>query len=106
MADQKGNNEEEEESMLRTTTVTIATTKNSFESKPSSTNHDRNMSKFAWTCLILQGVFAVLYLVMARYDLSADARMWKDGELKEIAGENKTKVEADLKLNLDKYPCK
>ena len=79
--------------------------KNEMES--SKTDHKKNMKKFAIACLVLQSVFAVMYLVMARYDVSADARHWKNGILKGIDGSgNKEHIKEDLNMNLEKYPCK
>jgi len=92
----------ESDSMLKSAT-NAAVKKNEMAS--SKTDHKRNMKKFAIACLVLQSVFAVIYLVMARYDVSADARHWKDGILKGIdGGENKEHIKEDLKKNLEKYP--
>ena len=90
----------------KTTTVTMA--KKSVEDDAPTTNHEKNMKKFVIACAVLQAIFAVLYLLMARYDVSADARHWKGGELQGVNGEDAVKdaVHADLKLNIDKYPCK
>ena len=104
MADHKSDNEEGESMLKKTTGITIATTQD--DSKTSSNNHSRHMKKFSLTCLVIQVIFCILYLVMARYDVSADARKWKAGVLVGFDGEKKAVVEADLKLNLDKYPCK
>ena len=94
----------ESDSMLKSA-ANAAVKKNEIAS--SKTDHKRNMKKFAIACLVLQSVFAVIYLVMARYDVSADARHWKDGILKGIdGGENKEHIKEDLKKNLEKYPCK
>ena len=92
----------------KTTTVTMATTKKSVEDDAPPTNHEKNMKKFVIACAVLQAIFAVLYLLMARYDVSADARHWKGGELQGVNGGEAVKdaVHADLKLNIDKYPCK
>ena len=94
----------ESDSMLKSTS-NAAVKKGEMAS--SKTDHKKNMKKFAIACLVLQSVFAVMYLVMARYDVSADARHWKSGILKGIDdSENKKHIEEDLKMNLDKYPCK
>ena len=94
----------ESDNMLKSAT-SAAVKKNEMAS--SKTDHKKNMKKFAIACLVLQSVFAVIYLVMARYDVSADARHWKNGILKGIDGsENKKHIEEDLHMNLDKYPCK
>ena len=95
MAEEKGS-KEEEEGMLettKTTTVTMATTspKDSSESKAKPSIHARNMSKFAIACVIIQCIFAILYLVMVRYGQSASP-----GNLDSH----------DLAKNLEKYPCK
>ena len=92
----------------KTTTVTMATTKKASEDDAPPTNHEKNMKKFVIACAVLQAIFAVLYLLMARYDVSADARHWKSGELQGVKGGDdvKTAVHSDLKLNIDKYPCK
>ncbi len=50
------------------------------------------MSKFDWTCMILQSCFAIFFLLFVRYGESADA-MHVDGH------SNK-----DLEENLEKYP--
>ena len=94
----------EGDSMLKSaTTTTVITTKSE---TPSKTDHKKNMKKFAIACLGLQVIFAVLYLLMARYDVSADARYWKGGELKGVNdGDYEKHVQEDLKLNLEKYPC-
>ena len=91
----------------KTTTVTMATTKKASEDDAPPTNHEKNMKKFVIACAVLQAIFAVLYLLMARYDVSADPRHWKSGDLQGIEGGDKIKeaVRADLKLNIDKYPC-
>ena len=94
----------ESDSMLKSAS-NAAVKKNEMAS--SKTDHKKNMKKFAIGCLVLQSVFAVMYLVMARYDVSADARHWKNGILKGFDGsENKKHIEEDLKTNLEKYPCK
>ena len=94
----------ESDSMLKTST-SVAVKKNEIES--SKTDHTKNMKKFAIACLVLQSIFAIMYLVMARYDVSADARHWKEGSLKGIdGGEVKKHIEEDLQKNLEKYPCK
>ena len=54
------------------------------------------LSKFAWTALILQISFAVVYLLLVRYGESADA--------KHI--ENQLGKDHELEENLKKYPCK
>lgn len=101
MAEQKSTNEEEEGMLetMKTTTITMTTTtlKDPPESKAKPTNHERNMSKFAIACIIIQCIFAVLYLVMVRYEKSADPLI-KISDSKE--------AKDDLKKNLDKYPCK
>ena len=51
-------------------------------------------SKFAWTCLIFQIVFGILFTLLVRYGDSADAKH-KENQL----GENH-----ELKENLEKYP--
>ena len=105
MADQKNGEGDGMLETTTTTTVTMATTKRSYDSPP--TDHQKNMKKFVYACLILQVIFAILYLTMARYDVSADARNWKGAELKGISDDNvANKAKEDLKLNLDKYPCK
>ena len=102
MADQKT---DEEETMLKTTesvtketAITVTTndaSKDELKSKSSATPHERNQAKFAWACLILQGLFGVLYLVMVRYGKSADAKHRNDDTAKD-----------ELEENLNKYPCK
>ena len=106
MADHKSDNEEAESMLKETTAIPIATTQDPIDSKASSINHSRHMKKFSLTCLVIQIIFCILYLVMARYDVSADARKWKAGVLVGFEGEAKADIEADLRLNLDKYPCK
>ena len=54
-------------------------------------------TKFAWTALILQLVFAVLFFLLVRYDHSADAKYVRDGD--EHGKEN-------LETVLTKYPSK
>ena len=94
----------ESDNMLKTST---SVTVKKIEIESSKTDHTKNMKKFAIACLVLQSIFAIMYLVMARYDVSADARHWKDGILKGIdGGENKEHIKEDLKKNLEKYPCK
>ncbi len=57
---------------------------------------EQGLSKFAWTCLILQTVFGVLFILMVRYDDSADAAHI----------ENQLGTNHDLKENIEKYPGK
>ena len=103
MADEQNG---EGDSMLKTTTPTVVIMTSTDQATNPPTNHERNMKKFALVCVVLQGIFLVLYLTMARYDVSADARHWNHGEL--VGIENKTianAVKEDLKKNLEKYPC-
>ena len=53
-----------------------------------------SLSKFAWTCLICQIVFGILFTLMVRYDTSADA----------AHKENQLGTNHELKENLEKYP--
>lgn len=53
-------------------------------------------TKFAWTCLVLQITFALLYFLLARYAPSADA--------KHI--ENQLGHDHELEKNVAKYPSK
>ena len=83
------------------------TTKTQSDVDGSKTDHTKNMKKFAIACLVLQAIFAVMYLLMARYDVSADARHWHHNHLKGIDDpKDKKHIEEDLKLNMEKYPCK
>ena len=57
-------------------------------------SQEQGLSKFAWTCLILQSIFGVLFILMVRYDKSAMANHV----------ENQLGKDHDLKENLEKYP--
>lgn len=56
---------------------------------------ETGQSKFAWTCLIIQIVFGILYVLMVRYADSADA--------KHVA--NQLGTDHELEENLQKYPA-
>lgn len=59
-------------------------------------NHQKlSQAKFAWTCLILQICFGILFVLLVRYSESADARH----------SENQKGLDHDLKENLEKYPA-
>ena len=103
MADEQNG---EGDSMLKTTETTAVIMTSTSQAASPSTNHERNMKKFVLACVVFQGIFLVLYLAMARYDVSADARYWKAGTLVGIDNENISRaVTEDLKKNLEKYPC-
>ena len=53
-----------------------------------------SLSKFAWTCVILQIVFVILFTIFVRYGDSANAHNKENQE-----GKND-----ELKENLEKYP--
>ncbi len=59
----------------------------------------RAQSRFLWTLLVLQVVFAVLYLLLVRYNPSADA---KNVENQLHGGKNSE----ELEKNLRKYPSR
>ena len=50
------------------------------------------LSKFAWTCMILQICFAIFFLLFVRYGHSADA-LYADGH-----------HDKELEENIEKYP--
>ena len=52
------------------------------------------LSKFAWTALILQITFAVLFLLLVRYGDSADAKHL----------DNQLGKDHELEENIKKYP--
>ena len=59
-------------------------------------NHQAlSQAKFAWTCLILQICFGILFVLLVRYSESADARHTENQKGKDL----------DLKHNLEKYPA-
>ena len=59
-------------------------------------NHQKlSQAKFAWTCLILQICFGILFVLLVRYSESADA----------THEENQKGLDHDLKENLEKYPA-
>ena len=63
-------------------------------------NHQAlSQAKFAWTCLILQICFGILFVLLVRYSESADASHTENQK-----GED-TKIRKDLKHNLEKYPA-
>ena len=103
MADEQNG---EGDSMLKTTATTAVLMTSTIQATNTSTNHERNMKKFVLACVVLQGIFLILYLAMARYDVSADPRHWHNGELVGIKNETiANAVKEDLKKNLEKYPC-
>ena len=54
-----------------------------------------SQAKFAWTCLILQICFGILFVLLVRYAESADA----------THEENQKGQDKELKENLEKYPA-
>ena len=103
MADEQNG---EGDSMLKTAETTAVIMTSTAQATNPGTNHERNMKKFVLACVVFQGIFLILYLAMARYDVSADARHWKSGELVGIEDETIAEtVKEDLKKNLEKYPC-
>ena len=59
-----------------------------------------SLSKFAWTCLIVQIIFGILFTLLVRYDTSADAA-YKDDNGQYV---NQLGTNEELKENLEKYP--
>ena len=53
-----------------------------------------SLSKFAWTCLIIQIIFVILFILLVRYGESADAHH----------KENQYGTDHELKENVEKYP--
>ena len=58
-------------------------------------NQKSSLSKFAWTCLVLQICFGILFVLLVRYSESADA----------AHKANQKGEDHDLKENIEKYPA-
>ena len=54
-----------------------------------------SLTKFAWTCLVLQICFGILFVLLVRYSDSADASH----------KENQKGEDHELKENIEKYPA-
>jgi hypothetical protein len=57
-------------------------------------SQESGLSKFAWTCLVIQTVFGIMFILMVRYSDSANAS--------HIA--NQLGEDHELKENIEKYP--